>query len=205
MVRRIVFASVIVAAGGAVWAQAGGAPGGNGGNGPANDDDTTPDSRFVSEADEALASMQTSMQKGLDEVKKAREEKDALRLTCVNEPVTAMKGVLRVATDAVSDLKESVATQQSAQARREFRRVKKSKANMDNLLSEAQTCAGADSSVSSTSVTVTVDPDAIAIDPYYGSSDFFFDPATAVADGNTNGLGEDDNPILRPPPASGVF
>lgn len=167
--------------------------------------DDTPASKYVEEANEALGAMRSALQKGLDEVKKARDEKDALRLTCVNEPVTAMKGVLRVAEDANVDLQEAVATSQTAQARREFRKVKKSKARMDNLLSEAQNCAGADSSVSTTSVEVTIDEDVIAIDPYYGSPDFFFDPSDALVDGDTGGLGEPDGPEVRPPPASGVL
>ncbi len=165
--------------------------------------DDTPAAKYGEEANEALSSMRISLQKGLDEVKKARDEKDALRLTCVNEPVTAMKGVLRVAEDANVDLAEAVATSQTAQARREFRKVKKSKARMDNLLSEAQNCAGADSSVSTTSVEVTIDEDFIAIDPYYGNPDFFFDPSDALVDGDTGDLGDTDP--LRPPPASGVL
>lgn len=165
--------------------------------------DDTPAGKYAEEANEALSAMRVSLQKGLDEVKKARDEKDALRLTCVNEPVTAMKGVLRVAEDANVDLAEAIATSQTAQARREFRKIKKSKARMDNLLSEAQNCAGADSSVSTTSVEVTIDEDVIAIDPYYGSPDFFFDPSDALVDGDTDDLG--DNDPLRPPPASGVL
>lgn len=173
--------------------------------GAADDDDAdnTPAGKYAEEANEALSSMRVSLQKGLDEVKKARDEKDALRLTCVNEPVTAMKGVLRVAEDANVDLAEAIATSQTAQARREFRKIKKSKARMDNLLSEAQNCAGADSSVSTTSVEVTIDEDVIAIDPYYGNPDFFFDPSDALVDGDNGDLGEDDP--LRPPPASGVL
>lgn len=167
--------------------------------------DDTPVAKYTEEANEAVAGMRVSLQRGLDEVKKARDEKDALRLTCVNEPVTAMKGVLRVAEDANVDLQESIATSQPAQSRREFRKIKKSKARMDNLLSEAQNCAGVDSSVSTTSVTVTVDEDVIAIDPYYGTPDFFFDPSDALADGNNGGLGEPDGPAVRPPPASGVL
>lgn len=167
--------------------------------------DNTPPARYTEEANDALAGMRVAMQKGLDEVKKARDEKDALRLTCVNEPVTAMKGVLRVAQDANVDLQEAVASADTAQARREFRKVKQSKRRMDDLLTEAQNCSGADSSVSTTSVEVTIDEDVVALDPYYGNPDFFFDPSDAIADGETGRLGEPDGPTVRPPVASGIL
>ncbi len=175
---------------------------------PKSDDDeaeTTSPDRYTEVANESLASMRVAMQKGLDEVKKARDEKDALRLTCVNEPVTAMKGVLRVAEDANVDLQEAVAISDTAQSRREFRKIKKSKRRMNDLLTEAQNCAGAESSVSTTSVEVTIDEDVIALDPYYGNPNFFFDPSDAIAGGETGRLGEPDGPTVRPPPASGIL
>ena len=170
-----------------------------------DDEDNTPPDKYAEEANESLNSMRVSLQKGLDEVKKAREEKDAVRLTCVNEPVAAMKGVLRVAEDANVDLQEAVATSQTADSRRAFRKVKKSKRAMDNLLTDAQNCAGADSSVSTTSVEVTIDEDVVAIDPYYGNPDFFFIPGDALASGDTGNLGEVDGPDVRPPNASGII
>ncbi len=164
----------------------------------ADDEDNTPINRYAEEANEALNSMRGSLRKGLDELKKARDEKDAVRVTCVNEPVAAMKGVLRVAEDANVDLQEAVATNQTSDGRRTFRKVKKSRRRMDDLLSEAQSCAGANSSVSTSSVEVTIDEDVIAIDPYYSDARFFFDPAGVLATASDGG-------DVRPPAASGII
>ncbi|MDP2344678.1 MAG: hypothetical protein Q8O67_27260 [Deltaproteobacteria bacterium] len=167
-------------------------------------DDDTPPEKFGQASNEALSAMRVSLQKGLDEVKKAREEKDAIRLTCVNEPVAAMKGVMRVAEDGNVDLQEALGASQVADARRAYRKVRKSKRRMDDLLTEAQNCTGADSSVSTTSVKLTIDEDVIAIDPYYGDNGFFVNPGDALARGDTGRLGEPDGPTLRPPNASGI-
>jgi hypothetical protein len=168
-------------------------------------DDATPPARYPEEAEAALGRMRAAMQKGLDEVKEARAEKDNVRLLCVNEPVTAMKGVLRIAENANVDLQEAVATSETAQARREFRKIKQGRRQMDNLLSAAQNCSGVSSTESTTSVEVEIDDNLLALDPYYGDDSFFYDPADDLVDGSTGALGERDPPTVRPPNASGII
>lgn len=170
----------------------------------ADDDDATPPERYGPEAGQTLSRMRAVMQKGLDEVKKARQEKDSVRLLCVNEPVAAMKGVLRIAENANVDLQEAVATGEQVQARREFRRIRQGARQMDNLLTQAQNCAGVNSTESTTSVDVEFDPDFLATDPYYGDDSFFYDPTDDLIDGE-NGLGDRDPLAVRPPPASGIL
>jgi pyruvate/2-oxoglutarate dehydrogenase complex dihydrolipoamide acyltransferase (E2) component len=167
-------------------------------------DDSTPPERYVPEAEQTLSRMRATMQKGLDEVKKARQDKDSVRLLCVNEPVAAMKGVLRVAENANVDLQEAVATGEQAQARREFRKIRQGHRQMDNLLTQAQNCTGVSSTESTTSVDVEFDPEFLVTDPYYGSDSFFYDPTDDVIDGEAD-LGERDPQTLRPPPASGIL
>lgn len=176
---------------------------GNGGE-QAEEDDETPPERYGADAEQALVRMRTTMQKGLDEVKKARQEKDSVRLLCVNEPVAAMKGVLRIAENANVDMQEAVATGDQSLARREFRKIRQGRRQMDNLLTEAQNCSGVDSTESTTSVNVEFDPDYLVTDPYYGNDSFFYDPEDDLVEGATE-LGERDPPSVRPPPASGIL
>lgn len=170
----------------------------------ADADEATPPERYGPDAESALSRMRAAMQKGLEEVKKARQEKDSLRLLCVNEPVTAMKGVLRIAENANVDLRESIATSELAQARREFRKVRQGRRQMDNLLSQTQNCAGVNSSESRTSIDFSADPDYLAIDPFYGDDGFFYDPSDDLINGDID-VGERDPFNVRPPPASGVL
>jgi hypothetical protein len=167
-------------------------------------DDSTPPERYGTEAEQALSRMRATMQKGLDEVKKARQDKDSVRLLCVNEPVAAMKGVLRVAENANVDMQEAVATGEQAQARREFRKIRQGHRQMDNLLTQAQNCTGVSSTESTTSVDVEFDPEFLVTDPYYGNDSFFYDPTDDVIEGESD-LGERDPNALRPPPASGIL
>lgn len=166
------------------------------------DDKAEPDAK---EAEAILIRMRTVMQKGLDEVVKAREDKDNVRLLCINEPVAAMKGVLRISENSSMDLQTALASNETADARREFRKVKQGGRQMDNLLSLAQNCKGVSSSESTTSVQVEVDPNLLALDPYYGRDSFFYDPAGDLIDDNNGGLGARDSLTVRPPNASGIL
>ena len=159
---------------------------------------------YAEEGSAALASMRVTMEKGLDELKTARDEKDAVRLTCVNVPVTTMKGVLRVGEDANVAMQEALTTSNPVDARREFRKLKKSQRRIATLLKQAESCAGAVSSESTTSVELAIDDEIVNTDPYYGNADFFFDPQDAVSNGDTDALGQQDDITVRPPPASGV-
>jgi hypothetical protein len=75
---------------------------------------------------------------------------------------------------------------------------------MDDLLQAAVNCAGAESTETNTSVELEVDPSVANVDPYYGNPAFFFDPQTAIVDGDTGTIGEDNPDTPRPPPASGL-
>jgi hypothetical protein len=163
-----------------------------------------PVERYLKTSADAIAAMRALLSKGLKEADAAREEKDAVRLTCVNDPVTMMKGVLRVGEDADVSLQAAMNLGSVTDARREFRKVMASRRRMEALLQEAQSCAGAVSTESTASVELSIDEELAATDPYYGNGAFFFDPQDAVADGPQDNLGQTDDITVRPPPASGV-
>lgn len=163
----------------------------------------TPD-RYVPDSEKALVSMRGTLQKGLEEVMKARQDRDSVRLLCVNEPVTAMKGTLRIAENANVELQAAMSTGELMRAKREFLRIRQGRRQMETSLLQAQNCAGAVSSESTTSVDVEFDPSFLTTDPYYGDDSFFYDPTDDLVEGNDEQLGERDSATLRPPPASGV-
>lgn len=160
-----------------------------------------PPARYLAVASESVASMRNSLTKGLEELKQAREKKDAVELTCVNEQVTAMKGILRVSEDANVSLQEALSANDTERARYEFRKIQVSKRKMDDLLQAAINCAGAEASSSNTSVEMEIDPNLAIIDPYYGDPSFFFDPSTTLVDGTTGSIGNED-PSEPIPPSS---
>ncbi len=201
----VLFGGVMMARG--VFAQAGIAVDAAAGDDTAAEDallEQTPPDQYGRVAEETLAAMRATLQKGLDEVKSAREEKDAVRLTCVNEPVATMKGLMSVGDDANTELQEALVTREMSDARREFRKLVKSAKRMEILLSTARSCAGAASTESTTSIELAIDESLIGTDPYYGDPSFFFDPQNNVAAGDKDKLGQTDDLTIRPPPASGI-
>ena len=83
-------------------------------------------------------------------------------------------------------------------------KLPKLKRKMDELLTAAINFAGADVTSSNTSVTMEVDPELANVDPYYGDTSFFFDPTTALVEGDT-GLIDDEGPSEPIPPASATI
>lgn len=162
-----------------------------------------PVARFQQTADEYLVEMRAALTKGLDILREAREDMDALRLQCVNDKITAMKGILRISEDANISLQEALATRATERARYEFNKIRTSRNKMAEMLSAAQNCVGAEATYTGGSdLTVEVDPSVIAQDPYYGDPDFFFTPEESLANPPGDTVGGDEPPSARPPQVS---
>lgn len=166
-------------------------------------DEEVPVARFQERSNEYLVEMRAALTRGLEILRETREDMDALRLQCVNEKVTAMKGILRISEDANISLQEAIATRATERARYEFNKIRTSRNKMAEMLSAAQNCVGAEASYTGGSdLTVEVDPSVIAQDPYYGDPDFFFTPEDSLTDPSGDELGGDDPPEARPPQVS---
>lgn len=165
---------------------------------PKNDE--VPVARFQQTAEEYLVEMRAGLTKGLDILREAREDMDALRLQCVNDKITAMKGILRISEDANISLQEALATRATERARYEFNKIRTSRNKMAEMLSAAQNCVGAEATYTGGSdLTVEVDPAVIAQDPYYGDPNFFFTPEETLANPPGDTVGTDEPPDARPP------
>ncbi len=177
------------------------------GNERSNDDEeVVPEDKRMERSGEWLVEMRGLLTKGLDRLREAREQKDAVLLTCVNEQVTGMKGILRVSEDAFIALQEAQANKASEKGAYEFSKIRVSRVKMKDLYQAALNCAGAEATVSNTTVDVEIDPSIAEDDPYYGDPDFFYTPADTLADGSSGELGDtEDPPYVRPPPASGTI
>lgn len=162
-----------------------------------------PVARFQERAGEYLVEMRASLTRGLEILRSAREDMDALRLQCVNEKITTMKGVLRISEDAFISLQEALATRGTERARYEFNKIRTSRNKMGDLLSAAQNCVGAEATYTGGSdLTVDIDPAVALDDPYYGDPDFFFTPDDTLAGGPGTTVGTDEPPDARPPVVS---
>jgi hypothetical protein len=91
---------------------------------------------------DALSSMRTSLKDVLSKLEEARQTKDVVKLTCVNEKLTQVKGLLRISEQADVSLQESVARREAQTADHEFTKVVIARDKVNQLRAEAEQCMG---------------------------------------------------------------
>jgi hypothetical protein len=127
-------------------------------------------------------------------IEEAREEKDIVKLNCVNEKLTQMKAFLKVAEQADVALNEALATR-DAGADAEFSKIAIARTKVDGLRAESEQCIGQLSYVVDQKTTVEVmQPSDL---PGGGGEDL---DAVAARGSRTAPLPAP--PVVRPPPAS---
>jgi len=96
---------------------------------------------MLDKADKDVAAMRQALKQVLQRLEESREEKDVVKLNCVNEKLTQIKGLLKVAEQADISLQEAVARRDdSAQA--DLAKVGMAKGKVDQLRTEAEACVG---------------------------------------------------------------
>lgn len=98
-------------------------------------------SEKLEKATENLSKMKASLKSVLKRVEDARNEKDIVKLNCVNEKLTQVKALLNVAEVADVQLAESVARSDGS-ADAEFQKISIAHAKIDQLRGEADQCIG---------------------------------------------------------------
>ena len=92
-------------------------------------------------AAEAVSSMRASLRQVTSRVEDARNEKDVVKLNCVNEKLAQIKGLLKVAEQSELALKDAIASEDPA-ANAEFAKIGIARTKVDGLGNDAQQCIG---------------------------------------------------------------
>ncbi len=164
---------------------------------------TTPQGQWGAEAEGTISEMRNMLTKSLGDLAKARKDNDAVRVNCLNEKITAMKGVLKIADNGYIALQEHLANSDEASARYQFQKIRIANRKMRKLNEEAENCVGAEASwTGGTDVKVAIDDDLVGRDDYYRPDSNFFDPGGTEFTGGSNTIGGDDPVEVRPPVAS---
>jgi hypothetical protein len=103
--------------------------------------DALGDSEKLKRAADAVNAMRASLRQVSSRVEDARNEKDVVKLNCVNEKLAQIKGLLKVAEQSEAALKDAVASSDPA-ANAEFAKVGIARNKIDGLGNEAQQCIG---------------------------------------------------------------
>lgn len=99
------------------------------------------DAQKVEKADENIVRMKHVLKQVISRLEDARNEKDIVKLNCVNEKLTQIKGLLRVSEQADIALQEAAARKDEG-AESEFQKIAIARVKVDQLRAEAEECIG---------------------------------------------------------------
>jgi hypothetical protein len=88
-----------------------------------------------------IARMKASLKQVLGRAEQARNEKDVVKLNCVNEKLTQIKALIKVAEQADITLHESLATRESG-GDAEFSKIAIARTKVDGLRADSEGCVG---------------------------------------------------------------
>ncbi|RMG16514.1 MAG: hypothetical protein D6729_10770 [Deltaproteobacteria bacterium] len=97
---------------------------------------------MVDKAELYVEEMREILKEVLRVLEDAREEKDLVKLNCVNEKLTQVKGLLRVSENSLIGLQEAVAKQDPDEAQHQYAKIAIARENSSKLRAEAEECIG---------------------------------------------------------------
>lgn len=109
---------------------------------PEVDASKVPDAEKVKTSADSVGRMRSALKDVLQKLEEARNTKDVVKLNCVNEKLTQIKGLLRISEQSDVALQESVARKETATAEHEFTKVTIARSKVDQLRAEAEQCIG---------------------------------------------------------------
>lgn len=99
------------------------------------------DAEKLQKSAESIDKMKSALKSVLTRVEEARNEKDVVKLNCVNEKLTQVKGLLKVAEQSDIALHEAISNKDPA-AESEFAKIGIAKSKVDGLKNDADQCIG---------------------------------------------------------------
>jgi hypothetical protein len=142
-----------------------------------------PDREKSQRSSEALSRMRNVLKDVLVKLEEARDTRDVVKLNCVNEKLTQIKGLLRISEQADVQLQEALSRAEKAASDHEFTKVMIARQKVEQLRGESEECIGQLAFRTDENMTVEVQiPEDLPTDPTRPQA-----PASLLA---------------RPPPAS---
>jgi hypothetical protein len=107
-----------------------------------SDASKVPDNEKLRISSEGLTKMRGALKDVLQKLEEARSSKDVVKLNCVNEKLTQIKGLLRISEQSDVALQESIAKKETGTAEHEYTKVTIARSKVDQLRAEAEECIG---------------------------------------------------------------
>ena len=99
------------------------------------------DAQKVQKADENIIRMKQVLKQVISRLEDARTERDIVKLNCVNEKLTQVKGLLRVSEQADIALQEAAARKDEG-ADAEYQKIAIARLKVEQLRAEVEECIG---------------------------------------------------------------
>jgi len=101
-----------------------------------------PDAQKLTRSSAAVNQMRSTLKVVLGKLEEARNTKDVVKLNCVNEKLTQVKGLLRISEQSDVALQEAVSKKDEATAEHEYTKVTIAQSKVEQLRTEAEQCIG---------------------------------------------------------------
>ena len=101
-----------------------------------------PDPEKLRRSADGLVRMRGVLKDVLGKLEEARASKDVVKLNCVNEKLTQIKGLLRISEQSDVALQEAVAKRETSSSEHEFTKVMIARQKVEQLRAEAEECIG---------------------------------------------------------------
>jgi hypothetical protein len=101
-----------------------------------------PDKEKISRSNAAVSRMRSVLSEVLGRLEEARATKDVVKLNCVNEKLTQVKGLLRISEQSDVALQEAVGRKDTTAAEHEYSKVTIAKNKVEQLRNESEQCIG---------------------------------------------------------------
>ena len=101
-----------------------------------------PDAEKLSRSRDAVNRMRSVLSEVLGRLEEARATTDVVKLNCVNEKLTQVKGLLRISEQSDVALQEAVAKKDTTAAEHEYSKVSIAKNKVEQLRTESEQCIG---------------------------------------------------------------
>lgn len=101
-----------------------------------------PNPEKIRRSAEALTRMRDILKDVLGKLEEARNTRDVVKLNCVNEKLTQIKGLLRISEQADVAMQEAIAKGETQGAEHEYTKVTIARQKVEQMRTEAEECIG---------------------------------------------------------------
>ena len=109
---------------------------------PVNSAALVPAPLKIKDSSDALRYMRKALREVLSQLEEARASKDVVKLNCVNEKLTQIKGLLRISEQADVNLQEAIARAETPVENHEYTKISIARERVVQLRTEAEQCIG---------------------------------------------------------------